>query len=123
MNGGGRPAPPADLSTVSSPSNLRLRRRHNGFVLERLPEGARTPAVARAITLPSAILLAGAGASAAILAGAPLAGAAVVAAACWAGRVALAIPRRKRRDINPAALREPGRSVVRQAMDAEARFQ
>lgn len=92
-------------------------------MLERLPPGARTPAVARAITLPSAILLAGAGASAAILAGAPLAGAAVIAAACWAGRVALAIPRRKRRDINPATLREPWRSVVRQAMDAEARFE
>ena len=78
--------------------------------------------MARAITLPSAILLAGAGASAAILAGAPLIGAAVVGAACWAGRVALAIPRRKRRDLNPASLGEPWRSVVRQAMDAEARF-
>ena len=41
-----------------------------GAMLERLPERARTPAMARAITSPGTILLAGAGASAAILAGA-----------------------------------------------------
>jgi hypothetical protein len=79
--------------------------------------------VARAVTLPSAILLAGAGASAAILAGAPLVGAAAVGAACWAARVAAALPRPKRRDVNPAALREPWRSLVSGAMDAENRFE
>ncbi len=91
-------------------------------MLERLPSGARTPAVARAITQPSAILLAGAGASAAILGGVPLLGAAAVGVACWAARVALAIPRRPRRDFNPTLLREPWRSLVRQAMKAEDRF-
>lgn len=91
-------------------------------MLERLPADMRTPAVARAVTLPSAILLAGVGASATILAGAPLAAAAVVGGLCWAGRVALALPRRKRRDINPAVVREPWRSLVRRAMDAERRF-
>ena len=91
-------------------------------MLERLPPEARTPAVARAITLPSAILLGGAGVSAAILAGVPVLGAAAIGAACWAGRVALALPRRVRRHINPAALREPWRSLVRQATEAEHRF-
>jgi len=56
-------------------------------VLERIPSDYRTPAVARAITAPSAILAAGVGASVVILAGAPLVAAAVVGAACWAGRV------------------------------------
>ena len=92
-------------------------------MLERLPPGARTPAVARAITQPSAILLAGAGASAAILGGVPVVGAAAVGAVCWAVRVALALPRRRRRDVNPALIREPWRSLVRQAMKAEDRFE
>jgi hypothetical protein len=72
---------------------------------------------------PSGILLAGAGASAAILAGAPLLAAAAVGALAWAGRVALALPRRARRpDVNPALVREPWRSLVRQAQKAETRF-
>ena len=77
-------------------------------MLERLPERARTPAMARAITSPGAILLAGA---------------AVVGALVWAGRVALAVPRKPRRvDANPALVREPWRSLVRQAQRAESRF-
>ena len=92
-------------------------------MLERLPERARTPAVARAIMSPAGILLAGAGASAAILAGVPLAGAAVVGALAWAGRVALALPRKPRRvEANPALVGEPWRSLVRQAQKAEGRF-
>ncbi|MDQ4068822.1 MAG: hypothetical protein M3203_05025, partial [Actinomycetota bacterium] len=92
-------------------------------MLERLPERARTPAMARAITSPASILLAGAGASAAILAGAPLAAAAVVGGLVWAGRVAISVPRQKKRaDVNPALVREPWRSLVRQAQRAEARF-
>ncbi|PLS74753.1 MAG: hypothetical protein CYG61_10955, partial [Actinobacteria bacterium] len=63
-------------------------------MLERLPEGARTPAVARAVTAPSAVLLAGAGMSAAILGGLPLVAAAGVGALAWAARVAVALPRR-----------------------------
>jgi len=92
-------------------------------VLERIPSQYRTPATARAITLPSAILLGGAGASVAILAGAPIAAAAVVGAACWVGRVALAIPRQRRPErINPDAVREPWRSFVRKAVAARDRF-
>ena len=79
--------------------------------------------MARAITSPGTILLAGAGASAAILAGVPLAAAAVVGGLVWAGKVALAIPRKPRRvDINPAQVKEPWRSLVRQAQRAETRF-
>src|SRR5205085_11990342 len=96
---------------------------HNGGMLERLPERARTPAMARAMMAPSAILLAGAGTAAAILAGVPLAAAAAVGALAWAGKVALAIPRKdKRPDMNPATVRDPWRSLVRQALKAEARF-
>lgn len=92
-------------------------------MLERLPERARTPAMARAITSPGAILLAGAGASAAILAGVPLAGAAVVGGLVWAGRVAMAVPRKARRaEADPRLVAEPWRSLVRQARVAEARF-
>ena len=92
-------------------------------MLERLPERARTPAMARAIMAPSAILLAGAGTAAAIVVGAPLVGAAAVGALVWAGKVALGIPRRKRRpDMNPAQVKEPWRSLVRQTVKAEQRF-
>lgn len=92
-------------------------------MLERLPERARTPIVARAITSPGTILLAGAGTSAAILAGVPMAAAAVVGGLLWAGRVALAVPRKARRArADPALVGEPWRSLVRQAQRAEARF-
>ena len=92
-------------------------------MLERLPERARTPAMARAITSPGTILLAGAGASAAILAGVPVAAAAVIGGLVWAGRVAMAVPRKPRRvEANPAMVREPWRSLVRQAQRAETRF-
>ena len=93
-------------------------------MIERIPSDYRTPAVARAITAPSAILAAGAGASVAILAGAPLVAAAVVGAACWAGRVALAIPRRPKAErIDPGAVREPWSTFVRKAVAARDRFQ
>ncbi|MBA2624450.1 MAG: hypothetical protein H0U89_02410, partial [Acidimicrobiia bacterium] len=49
-------------------------------MLERLPDRVLTPRVARALTSPSGILLAGAGASAAILGGLPLLAAAGVGA-------------------------------------------
>ncbi len=79
--------------------------------------------MARAITSPGAILLAGAGASAAILAGVPLAAAAIVGGLVWAGRVAMAVPRKPTRvAINPALVQEPWRSLVRQAQRAESRF-
>ena len=81
-----------------------------------------TPQVARAITSPSGILLAGAGASAAILAGFPLLAAAGVAAAAWAARVAVAVPRRTGERIDPFTLGEPWRHFVREALQAHGRY-
>lgn len=93
-------------------------------MLERIPADYRTPAVARAITAPSAILLAGVGTSAAILGGLPLFVAAAVGATCWAGRVAMAIPRRPRAErIDPQTLKEPWRGFVRKAVAARNRFE
>jgi type IV secretory pathway TrbD component len=92
-------------------------------LLERLPDRAKTPRVARAMTSPSGILLAGAGASAAIIGGLPLLAAAGVGLAAWAARVALAVPRRAKEDrIDPGALAEPWRSFVREAQDAARRY-
>src|SRR5204863_6157545 len=82
---------------------------------------SRAPADAR--TSPSAIVLAGAGAAAAILGGLPLLAAAGVGAAAWAARVALALPKRKRvARVNPRGLAEPWRGFVQDAVDAQSRF-
>ena len=82
-----------------------------------------TPPVGRALFSPSGILLAGAGASVAIVAGAPLLAAAAVGALAWAGRVALAIPRSQKGErIDPFALGEPWRHFVRDALQAQARY-
>jgi hypothetical protein len=98
-------------------------RRHPSPVIERLPERVRTPAVARAVTSPSAVLLAGAGMSAGVLAGLPLLGAAAVGVVVWGARVALAIPRKSKEErINPSAVRPPWRDFVRDALRARDRF-
>jgi hypothetical protein len=81
-----------------------------------------TPQVARAITSPSAILLAGAGTAAGILVGAPILAAAAVGGAAYAARVAFAVPRAPKSDINLSALAEPWRTFVAEAMDARARY-
>jgi hypothetical protein len=83
-----------------------------------------TPKVARAITSPSGILLAGAGASAAILVGLPVAAIVGAGAAAWAARVAVAVPRDANpgRDIDPFALQDPWRSFVRNAQQARRKF-
>ena len=86
-----------------------------------------TPAVARAITSPSAILLAGAGAAVGIVAGLPAAAAAAVGAAAYAGRVALAVPRRPPAEhIDYAkidALGQPWSRFWREALDARKRYE
>lgn len=82
-----------------------------------------TPRVARAITSPSGILLAGAGASAAILVGLPIAAIVGAGAAAWAARVAAAIPRdNSSREIDPFALQDPWRTFVRSAQQARRKF-
>lgn len=81
-----------------------------------------TRRVARAMTSPSAILLAGAGTAAAIVVGAPTAAAAGLGAAAYALRVAVAVPRRPRSDLDLSALVEPWRTFVAEAVDARQRY-
>jgi hypothetical protein len=83
-----------------------------------------TPPVARAITSPSGILLAGVGASAAILIGLPIAAIVGVGAAAWAARVAAAVPRNATdsQHVDPFALQDPWRSFVRDAQQARRKF-
>lgn len=82
-----------------------------------------TPPVAQAMMSPSGILLAGAGASVAILAGLGPIGALALAAVAWAGRVGYAIPRKAGDDrIDPFTLNEPWRRFVQSALQSQARF-
>ena len=93
------------------------------MVVERLPERVRTPAVARAVTSPGAVLLAGAGMSVAVLAGAAWPVAAAAGAVAWLARVALAVPRRPAGDRpDPFAVGEPWRTFVQDALQAQRRF-
>lgn len=93
-------------------------------MIERLPARVRTPSVARAVVSPSAILLAGAGAAAAIAGGLPLAAAAVAGGLAWAVRVALAIPRTPAEDrIDPYTIGEPWRRFVEDALQARRQFE
>lgn len=82
-----------------------------------------TPRVARAITSPAGILLAGAGAALGILGGLPLAAAAAVGAAAYGVRVAVAIPRRPAGErIDAFAVGDPWRRFVIDAQQAKQRF-
>jgi len=92
------------------------------MAIERLPEQVRTPAVARAMFSPSALLIGGGAASLVILAGlwplAPVAG-----LVGWGAKVALAVPRKARRStINPGKLPDPWRTFVFAAAQAAKRF-
>jgi chromosome segregation ATPase len=82
-----------------------------------------TPPVARAVTSPGGILLAGAGAAVGIVAGLPIIAAAAVGAAAWAARVAFAIPRNPSQEhIDPFTLQDPWRRFVSDALDARRQF-
>jgi hypothetical protein len=82
-----------------------------------------TPPVAAAMTSPSGIVLAGAGAALAILVGGGPIGAVALGVAAWAGRVAAAVPRDARPDrIDPFTLDEPWRRAVQDALQARQRF-
>lgn len=82
-----------------------------------------TRRVAQTITSPSAILLAGAGTAAGILAGAALPVAAVLGALAYAARVAVAIPREPKSQVNLSQLAEPWRTFVADAVDACRRYE
>ncbi len=91
--------------------------------LDHLPEHWKTQKTADAVTAPSAIVLAGAGAAAAILGGLPLLAIAGIGALAYAIRVATLLPRRKgRTNIDPMSIADPWRSFVREALDAQRRY-
>jgi hypothetical protein len=82
-----------------------------------------TRPVARAMTSPLGIVLAGAGAAAGILLGGGIPLAIGLGAAAWAGRVAAAVPRGPKSEyINPFALADPWRRFVQDALQAQERF-
>lgn len=82
-----------------------------------------TPPVARAITSPSAIVAAGAGAAVGLLVGGPLV-AVLGGGLAYGARVAVAVPRRKKASkVDPFVLEEPWRGFVRGAIEARARYE
>jgi hypothetical protein len=84
-----------------------------------------SPRVGRAIISPSGLLLAGGGVAVGLVAGLPVAGAIALGAGAWAARVAVAIPRRRRRSprVDPFTLSERWRRYVQGALAAQARFE
>jgi hypothetical protein len=91
--------------------------------MQALPDRYKSRVTAEALMSPSAIVLAGAGAAAAILGGLPLVAAAGVGAAAWAARVAFALPRRRPVErIDPRRVEEPWRQFVEEAVAAQGRF-
>ncbi len=85
-----------------------------------------TPGVARAITSPLGIVLAGAGMAAGVALGWPIVAAVGVGVAAWAGRVAVAIPQKGKpvtAGIDPYTLADPWRSYVLGAQAAKGRFE
>jgi hypothetical protein len=82
-----------------------------------------TPPVARAITSPLGIVLAGVGASVGILAGLPIAGVLALGALAWSGRVAAAVPKAKHGErIDPFTLSKPWRDFVQEAQQSRRKF-
>ena len=83
-----------------------------------------TPPVAKAMTSPLGIVLAGVGAAVGLVTGLGIPAAIGLAAVAWGGRVATAIPRGEKRGarIDPFALQEPWRRYVQSSLSAQARY-
>ncbi len=88
-----------------------------------------SPPVARAVTAPSSIVLAGAAAAVAVVATAPLAlplgvvAGALAGVAAYGGKVLWAVPRNEARvNPDPFGVQEPWRRFVSDALDARRRF-
>jgi hypothetical protein len=92
-------------------------------VVDKLPESWKTKKTADAVMAPSAIVLAGGGAAAAVLFGLPLLAIAGVGALVYGARVAMLMPRRKGKTrIDPMSIADPWRGFVREALDAQRRY-
>lgn len=82
-----------------------------------------TPPVARALTSPVGIVLAGVVAAVLIVVGVSIPVAIVLGVVAWAARVLWAVPRAPRRErIDPFTLHEPWRRFVQEALQAHNRF-
>jgi hypothetical protein len=91
--------------------------------VDKLPEHWKSRGAAEAVMAPSAIVLAGAGAAAGILAGLAALPVVGIAAGAWLLRVATLLPRRKGRErIDPMSVSDPWRHFVRDALDAQRRY-
>lgn len=92
-------------------------------VIEGLPERWKNRQTADAVMAPSAILLAGGGAAAAILGGLPILVALGVGALVGLARVVSLLPRGARGGrIDPMSISDPWRGFVREALDAQRRY-
>jgi hypothetical protein len=92
-------------------------------VVDHLPEQWKTHKTADAVMAPSAIVLAGAGAAAAVLGGLPLLAIAGVGALAYGVRVAMLVPRGKKGErIDPMTVADPWRAFVNEALDAQRRY-
>ena len=92
-------------------------------LIDRLPEHLKNRKTAEAVTAPSAVLIAGAGTAACVLAGVALPVAVLVGAAAYGVRVAFGLPRKPRPErIDLAGLSQPWRAYVKDAMEAQRRY-
>ncbi|HUV11288.1 MAG TPA: hypothetical protein VMX12_09950 [Acidimicrobiia bacterium] len=92
-------------------------------VIEGLPEQWKNRGTADAVMAPSAVLLAGGGAAAAILGGLPILAVAGIGVVAWLARVATLLPRRARGTrIDSMSISDPWRRFVKEALDAQRRY-
>ena len=92
-------------------------------LIDRLPEHLKNRKTAEAVTAPSAVLLAGAGTAAGVLAGVGLPLAVVVGLVAYGVRVAFGLPRKKRPErIDLGGLSQPWRAYMKDAMEAQRRY-
>ena len=92
-------------------------------VVDHLPEHWKSRKAGDAVMAPSAIVLAGVGAAAAILGGLPALAVAGVGALAYLARVAMLVPRRARGErIDTMTISDPWRAYVNEALDAQRRY-
>lgn len=92
-------------------------------VVDRLPEHWKSRKTADAVMAPSAIVLAGVGAAAAILGGLPALAIAGVGALAYLARVATLLPRRAPGErIDTMTIADPWRAYMNEALDAQRRY-
>jgi hypothetical protein len=92
-------------------------------VVDHLPEHWKSRKTGDAVMAPSAIVLAGVGAAAAILGGLPALAIAGVGALAYLARVATLLPRRTSGErIDTMTIADPWRAYVNEALDAQRRY-